>query len=148
MIILPLSIENRCFGYKSLSFLLLKEIVSYSHVVEELESDRPAQDSSRIPTMCLQCNQERINTMLQPCNDVCVCLNCEKDIKEQNRACPYCNKPVNDYIFLSICLFQEVFDRSQSYSNLLTLNFVCTHYYFIEGIHVIVLEYTVTYSLM
>ena len=99
MIILPLSIENRCCGYKSLSFLLLKETVSYSHVVEELESDRPAQDSSRIPTMCLQCNQERIITMLRPCNDACVCLNCGKDIKEQNGVCPYCKKPVNDYIF-------------------------------------------------
>ena len=63
-----------------------------------MKSDRPAQDASRIPTMCLRCDQERINTMLQPCHDLCVCCNCGKYLKEQNGACPYCSIPVEDYI--------------------------------------------------
>ena len=83
-----------------MSLLLIKESVpDNSDIVEEMESDKPAQDSSRISTMCLQCHQERINTMLRPCNDACVCSKCGKDLKEQNRACPYCSTPVEDYIF-------------------------------------------------
>ena len=65
--------------------------------MEELQSDKPAQDSSRGP-MCIQCHEERINTMLRPCNDVYVCSKCGKDLKEQNGACPYCSRPVEDYI--------------------------------------------------
>ena len=79
-----------------MSFLFLK---NNSGVVEEFESDRPAQDAPMIPNiMCLRCHQERIDTMLRPCNDLCVCFNCGKDLKEQNGACPRCSGPVEDYI--------------------------------------------------
>lgn len=68
-----------------------------SGTLVEVKSDRPAQDCPIIPTNCLRCRQECINTKLHPCNDVCVCLNCGKHLKDNKGACPYCLTSVEDH---------------------------------------------------
>ena len=83
-------------------FISFKENVTSSNnsgAMEEMEPDRPAQNSSMISAMCRQCGQECINTMLLTCNHACVCLNCGEHLKQEKGACPCCSKPVEDILF-------------------------------------------------
>lgn len=72
-----------------------------SDAVEEMESDKPAQDCPTFPLFCKHCDKERINTVLQ-CADACLCRNCAEHLKATKGRCPMCSKQVVNYYSINL----------------------------------------------
>lgn len=48
--------------------------------------------------LCVVCQSEKKRILLQPCNHLCLCVNCVEPVLKQNRICPMCRKYVRQSI--------------------------------------------------
>ena len=48
--------------------------------------------------LCVVCLSEKKMILLQPCNHLCLCVNCVDPVLKQNRICPMCRKDVRQWI--------------------------------------------------
>ena len=47
--------------------------------------------------LCVVCQANKKNILLQPCNHVCLCPSCVKEVMRQNTHCPLCRKRISSW---------------------------------------------------
>lgn len=50
---------------------------------------------------CLICFTNGINTMIQPCNHMCLCEECAQLMKNKTESCPLCRQRIVSFMTLS-----------------------------------------------